>query len=105
MGGWAGFITGWTSWLAFLLGPATETIVAGSILHSLFPSAPLWAIYLLIAVVVIAVNWAGVLFFGETEFWLGVVKTAALSAFILVGAAALFSRPGGIGFSGLGLLK
>ena len=49
LGGYAGFITGSTYWLAFLLGPATEAIVAGEILHSWFPAIPNWAFYLLIA--------------------------------------------------------
>jgi len=97
LGGYAGFITGCTYWLAFLLGPATEAIVAGEILHSWFPAVPNWAFYLLIAALVVAVNGAGVLLFGEAEFWLGMIKTLALLAFILVGAAALFNSSSGFG--------
>lgn len=97
LGGYAGFITGSTYWLAFLLGPATEAIVAGEILHSWFPAIPNWAFYLLIAALVVAVNGAGVLLFGETEFWLGMIKTLALVAFILVGAASLLGSTGMLG--------
>lgn len=106
LGGWAGFVTGWTYWLAFLLGPATETIVAGSILHSWFPAVPAWAFYILIAALAVVVNVVGVLFFGEAEFWLSMIKAAALVAFILVGAFALFSPSAGVSmgysFSDLG---
>lgn len=106
LGGWAGFVTGCTYWLAFLLGPATEAIVAGEILHTWFPVLPNWTFYLLIAALVIAVNAAGVLFFGEAEFWLSMIKALALVAFILAGLAALFSPAGwqtGLGnFTGLG---
>jgi len=97
LGGYAGFITGSTYWLAFLLGPATEAIVAGEILHSWFPAIPNWAFYLLIAALVVAVNGAGVLLFGEAEFWLGMIKTLALVAFILVGAASLLGSTGMLG--------
>jgi len=114
LGGWAGFITGCTYWLAFLIGPATEAIVAGEILHTWFPILPNWIFYLLIAVLVMAVNAAGVLFFSEAEFWLAMIKALALVAFILVGLAALFSpaawqispafaaAPGGFAPAGLG---
>jgi len=94
LGGWAGFVTGCTYWLAFLIGPATEAIVAGEILHTWFPILPNWIFYLLIAALVIAVNAAGVLFFGEAEFWLSMIKALALVAFILVGLAALCSPAG-----------
>ncbi len=95
LGGWAGFVTGCTYWLAFLLGPASEAIVAGEILHTWFPVLPNYAFYLLIALLVIFVNAAGVLFFGEAEFWLSMIKTLALVAFILAGLAAIFSPAGG----------
>lgn len=104
-GGFAGFITGSIYWLAFLIGPATEAIVAGEILHSWFPAVPNWAFYLLIAALVVAVNGAGVLLFGEAEFWLGMIKTLALVAFILVGAAALLGPTGTLGgLSGINAL-
>lgn len=32
-GPWCGFITGWTYWLAFLIGPASEAIAAGTFLN------------------------------------------------------------------------
>ncbi|VVB68242.1 Amino acid permease [uncultured archaeon] len=94
LGGWAGFVTGCTYWLAFLIGPATEAIVAGEILHTWFPILPNWIYYLLIAALVMAVNAGGVLFFGEAEFWLAMIKALGLVAFILVGLAALFSPAG-----------
>jgi len=94
LGSYAGFVTGCTYWLAFLLGPATEAIVAGEILHSWFPHVPSWSFYLLIALLVVALNAAGARIFAETEFWLGMLKVLALSAFILVGLASFLSVPG-----------
>lgn len=85
----AGFSTGWTYWLAFLIGPASETIAAGTFLHVWFPSIPIWVFALVVAVLMTVVNLVGVAFFGEVEFWLSLVKVVALVVFIVWGAAAV----------------
>ena len=86
----AGFATGWTYWAAFLIGPASETIAAGTFLHAWFPAVPIWVFALVVAVVMTVVNLIGVLVFGEVEFWLSLIKVLALVAFIVWGAIALF---------------
>ena len=90
LGPWAGFTTGWTYWLAFLIGPASETIAAGTFLHIWFPSVPIWVFCLVVALLMTIVNLIGVRFFGEVEFWLSLIKVVALVAFILWGAIAIF---------------
>lgn len=85
----AGFATGWTYWLAFLIGPASETIAAGTFLHVWFPSIPIWVFALVVAALMTVVNVVGVAFFGEVEFWLSLVKVVALVVFIVWGAATL----------------
>jgi len=86
---WAGFVTGWTYWLAFLIGPASETIAAGTFLHLWFPSVPIWVFCLIVALLMTTVNLIGVLVFGEVEFWLSLIKVVALLAFIVWGCIAL----------------
>lgn len=90
LGPWAGFATGWTYWLAFLIGPASETIAAGTFLHIWFPTVPIWVFCLIVAVTMTVVNLVGVAFFGEVEFWLSLVKVIALIAFIIWGLVAVF---------------
>ncbi len=90
LGPWAGLATGWTYWLAFLIGPASETIAAGTFLHIWFPSVPIWVFCLVVALLMTIVNLVGVTFFGEVEFWLSLVKVVALVVFILWGAVAIF---------------
>lgn len=85
----AGFSTGWTYWLAFLIGPASETIAAGTFLHVWFPSIPIWIFALVVAVLMTVVNLVGVAFFGEVEFWLSLIKVVALVVFIVWGAIAV----------------
>ncbi|QIK71941.1 amino acid permease [Propioniciclava coleopterorum] len=85
----AGFATGWTYWLAFLIGPASETIAAGTFLHVWFPAIPIWTFALAVAVLMTVVNLVSVAFFGEVEFWLALIKVVALVVFIIWGATAL----------------
>lgn len=84
-----GFATGWTYWLAFLIGPASETIAAGTFLHIWFPAIPIWAFALAVAALMTVVNLISVIFFGEVEFWLSLIKVLALVTFIIWGAAAV----------------
>ena len=80
-----GFLTGWTYWLAFLIGPASEAIAAGTFLHLWFPGVDVWVFCVLIAGGVTIVNLVGVHFFGEVEFWLSLFKVAALLLFVAFG--------------------
>lgn len=86
---WAGFVTGWTYWLAFLIGPASETIAAGTFLHLWFPSVPIWVFCIIVAALMTIVNLIGVKVFGEVEFWLSLIKVVALLIFIIWGCLAL----------------
>lgn len=88
-GRWAGFLTGWTYWLAFLIGPASETIAAGTFLNVWFPGVPIWVFCVAVSVLMTAVNVVGVYFFGEVEFWLSMVKVVAILLFIIGGATYL----------------
>lgn len=89
----AGFVTGWTYWLAFLIGPASETIAAGTYLHLWFPGVPIWVFSLIVALLMTIVNLIGVLVFGEVEFWLSLIKVVALITFIIWGCVAVFGMP------------
>lgn len=90
LGPMAGFVTGWTYWFAFLIGPASETIAAGTFLHMWFPAVPIWLFSLVVAVLMTAVNLIGTLIFGEVEFWLSLIKVVALLVFIVWGCVSVF---------------
>lgn len=85
-----GFLTGWTYWLAFLIGPASESIAAGTFLNVWFPQVPIWVFALVVAALMTVVNLVGVKFFGELEFWLSLIKVVALLLFIVGGCVVLF---------------
>ncbi|MDF7679709.1 amino acid permease [Enterobacteriaceae bacterium ESL0689] len=88
-----GYLTGLTYWFAFLIGPASEAIAAGTFLNMWFPEIPVWIFCLVIACSITAVNMIGVHFFGEVEFWLSLVKIVALVLFIIIALYALGFTP------------
>lgn len=91
-GPYFGFITGWTYWFAFLIGPASEAIAAGTFLNTWFPEIPIWVFCLIVAGSLTVVNMIGVHLFGEVEFWLSIIKVVALLAFIIFTLYALGFR-------------
>lgn len=84
-----GFLTGLTYWLAFLIGPASEAIAAGTFLHLWFPTIAIWKFCFLIATAMMIINTISAHFFGEIEFWLSLIKVIALLGFIILGFLAL----------------
>lgn len=95
LGPLAGFLTGWNYWLAWTMGAATESVAAGTYFHAYVPSIPIWVVAAIIVIVEMIVNLVGVLFMGEYEFALSMIKVAALAVFAVIGLAAIL----GIGFS------
>lgn len=99
MGKLAGFLTGWNYWLAWVMGMATESVAAGTYLHSFYAAIPIWIIAGLIIAIELVINVVGVLFMGEYEFILSSLKILTLIAFIVIGLAAIL----GVGFHPVGL--
>jgi L-asparagine transporter-like permease len=99
MGALPGFLTGWNYWLAWVMGAATESVAAGTYLHSFYPSIPIWVTAFVITAVEMIINLVGVLFMGEYEFALSTIKLIALGVFMVLGILAIL----GIGFSSPGV--
>ncbi len=95
MGKLAGFLTGWNYWLAWVMGMATESVAAGTYLHSFYAVIPIWIVAGIIIAIELIINVLGVLIMGEYEFVLSSIKIFALGAFIVIGLCAIL----GIGFS------
>ena len=94
-----GFLTGWNYWLAWVMGAATESVAAGTYFHTFRPEIPIWVVAGIIVAIELVVNLIGVLFMGEYEFTLSLLKTIMLWIFAIVGLAAIL----GIGFHPTGL--
>ncbi|MDE3839080.1 GABA permease (4-amino butyrate transport carrier) [Bacillus methanolicus] len=79
------FIVGWLYWINWIIVTIVEILAAGSFLKFWFPSAPLWLLSFLCAVVIVGINLFQVKYYGELEFWFAGIKIMALIAFILLG--------------------
>jgi amino acid transporter, AAT family len=93
----AGFITGWSYWLAFLLVGIAEMTGVGLLLHHWFPHLPQWIPALCSVLLLYGINIRGVRSFGETEYWLTMIKVVTIVAVLLCGLSILFFRMGSLG--------
>lgn len=88
VGHWAGFISGWSYWLIWVLVGIAEITAAGVFVKFWAPEFPQWITALITLVGLYAANRIGVRLFGEVEFALTLIKVAAI-ALLIVGGAAL----------------
>ncbi|RUS24500.1 lysine-specific permease, partial [Jimgerdemannia flammicorona] len=80
-----GFTLGWIYWAQWAISIPSELTAAGFIIQFWNPDFPIWASSLIIIVVLFCVNLIGVRIYGETEYWLSLVKVLTVIAFIIVG--------------------
>ena len=91
IGRWAGFTIGWLYWWFWVLLMAWEAYVAGLILHEWFPALSVNMFTLIMTVFLCSINFMQVKKYGEIEFWFALIKVVAISAFIIVGVAAVMN--------------
>lgn len=94
-GGYAGFLSGWNYWAVYILVGMAELTAVGKYIQFWWPEVPTWVTAALCFVLVNAINLVNVRLFGETEFWLAIVKVAAIVGMILLGLYLLLSGEGG----------
>ncbi|ADV80862.1 amino acid permease-associated region [Terriglobus saanensis SP1PR4] len=93
----AGFMTGWMYWLAFLLVGIAEITGIGLLLHRWYPGIPQWLPALCATVMLYAINMRTVKSFGESEYWLSMIKVVTIVAILLSGLAILVFKIGDVG--------
>ncbi|HEX7340873.1 MAG TPA: amino acid permease [Rhodanobacteraceae bacterium] len=100
-GGFAGFLSGWNYWLLYILVSMAELTVVGLYVDFWVPGFPAWATALVIWAFVTAINLVQVKLFGEFEFWLAIIKIAAIIGMIVLGLVLVFTSVshGNIGFA------
>lgn len=105
LGPWAGFVSGWTYWLCWIVtGMADMIAVAGYWNFWVNPSDPSTitpgAIVLTLVTLglLLGLNLLTVRLFGELEFWFAIIKVVAISGLIILGIYLLvtsFRAPDG----------
>ncbi|BCJ35719.1 amino acid permease [Actinocatenispora thailandica] len=101
LGPLAGYLQRWAYWVSMVVVIGAEIVAAAIYVRYWLPGLPAWLPVLVFAALVIVVNCASVGVFGELEYWLAMVKVAAVLAFIVVGA--VFVVVGGPGRDPVGL--
>ncbi|MDR0297959.1 MAG: amino acid permease [Streptococcaceae bacterium] len=87
-----GYFIQWTYWLVVIFMAMAELTAIGSYLQYWLPNVPLWVTEPLILVVLFGLNTLNAKFFGETEFWFGMIKIIAIGAMILTAIILLVTH-------------
>lgn len=90
-GKFPGFLTGWNYWILYILVAMTELTAIGKYINYWWPQIPAWVSVLFSFTLVTLMNLANVKIYGESEFWLSLIKVVAIIAMILFGVYLLFS--------------
>ena len=94
-GNYAGFLSGWSYWVFFVLAGMAELTAVGIYIQFWWPGTPTWVSALIFFLVINAINLFNVKYFGEMEFWFAIVKVLAIIGMIVFGAYLLASGHGG----------
>jgi len=102
-GKFPGFLTGWNYWILYVLVAMSELTAVAKYINYWWPHIPAWTSVLFFFVVITAINLTNVKFYGESEFWLAIIKVAAVISMIVFGLYLLFTADVGssISFSNL----
>ncbi|KAJ3254823.1 hypothetical protein HK103_006813 [Boothiomyces macroporosus] len=95
-----GFSLGWNYWLQWAVSFPSEVNAASMILSFWIPNIPTWISAVVILAFLFTVNCFGAKGFGESEYWLAIVKVLAIILFIIVGIILDLGYVGSEGYLG-----
>ncbi|QCV94114.1 amino acid permease [Acidipropionibacterium acidipropionici] len=99
-----GFTTAWLYWMCWAVALGSELTASGILMKRWFPGVPVWVWCLVFGAALFTINAISSRVFGETEFWLSLIKVVAVLAVIVVGAATIIgvNPAAGVPAAGLG---
>ncbi|MEU6328639.1 amino acid permease [Streptomyces sp. NPDC047049] len=97
IGNWAGFATGWSYWLMWVVTGTAELTAAGIYVRYWWPGVPQWLPGLIALAVLGLANLLAVRLFGEFEFWFAIIKVLTIVVLLLMAAAILIFGFGPLG--------
>lgn len=90
-GKFPGFLSGWNYWVMYILVAMTELTAVAKYVHYWWPHIPAWISALFFFVIVTGLNLGNVKFYGESEFWLAIIKVVAVISMIVFGLYLLLT--------------
>lgn len=96
-----GFALGWNYWFNWAITVAVDIATTAIVMHFWVPAIPGWMISLAFLLLIFVINIISVKSFGETEYWLSLIKVITVIVFLIVGVMTIFGILGGqhIGFA------
>ncbi|WP_043534795.1 amino acid permease [Actinomyces polynesiensis] len=92
LGPWAGFVTGWTYWLCWIVTGVADMVAITGYVRFWWAQVPIWLPVVATVLLLFGLNALTVRAFGETEFWFALVKIVAIVALIVVGIGMVLAR-------------
>ena len=84
-GDFPGFLSGWNYWFNYIIVSMAELAAVGIYMNFWLPDLPQWLSALICLAVITALNLTNVRAYGETEFWMALVKITAIVLMIGLG--------------------
>ena len=85
-----GFTSGWTYAIQWIFTLPIEVTAAAGLLMFWFPDVNHWYFVAVISAILLALNLFTVKAYGETEYWLSIIKVLAIIVVIIVGFVIIF---------------
>ncbi len=98
-GKFPGFLAGWNYWILYILVAMTELTAVAKYINYWWPHIPAWASVLFFFIVITLVNLGNVKFYGESEFWLSIIKVTAVISMIVFGLYLILTADASSGAS------
>ena len=96
-GPFAGFVTGWSYWFAWIATAMAELTAIGVYVRWWLPAVPQWLPALVALLALYGSNLLAVRMFGELEFWFALIKVVTIVALIVSGVVVIVFHVGDLG--------
>lgn len=90
-----GFVMGWNYWFNWAITLAVDISTAAIVLRYWFPHVPSWVFSLGALIIIFLINALSVASFGETEYWMSLIKVVTVLIFLVVGFLTIVGIMGG----------
>jgi len=96
-GPFAGFVTGWSYWFAWIATAMAELTAIGVYVRWWLPAVPQWLPALVALLALYGSNLLAVRMFGELEFWFALIKVVTIVGLIASGLVVIVFHVGDLG--------
>ncbi|TPR36974.1 amino acid permease [Apilactobacillus micheneri] len=90
-----GFAMGWNYWFNWAITVAVDISTAALVMKFWLPNMPSWIFSAITLALILLINALSVKAFGETEFWMSLIKVITIFVFLGVGILTIFGIMGG----------